>query len=187
MPTRKNNKFSFYTKFIPNDFVYSMSREVTVDDVRSFTMEQFERIKKTNDMKKLVHFHTINKYLLMAHGQQELRILGNLVANREKTPMESILKKYEDHLKLALKGELTIPSTVNALNKIYSHFKKKFTSEEKKLFLRTIEDYRNEKISLGEILNHVEGYIHKYENGYLQRQTFYLLYSDVEKDSLSLN
>ena len=164
-----------------------MSREVTVDDVRSFTIEQFERAKKANDMKKLVHFHTINKYLLLAHGQSELRILGNLVANREKASLESVLEKYEAHLKLALKDELTIPSTVNVLNKVYSHFKKKFTSEEKKLFLRKIEDYRNQKISLGEILNHIDGYIQKYENGYLQRQTFYLLYSDIERDSISLN
>ena len=187
MLTRENSKFSFYTKFIPNDFVYSMSKEVTVDDVRSFTMEQFERTKKTNDMKKLVHFHTINKYLLMAHGQKELKILGNLVANRKKAPIKSILKEYEEHLKLAIQGEPTIPSTVNVLNKISSHFKKKFTFDEKKLFLRTVEDYRDQKISLGEILNHVDGYIHKYENGYLQRQTFYLLYSDVEKDNISIN
>ena len=138
MLTRENSKFCFYTKFIPGDFVYSMSKEVTVDDVRSFTMEQFERMKKANDMKKLVHFHTINKYLLMAHGQQELRFLGNLVANREKASLESILDKYEEHLKLALKGEPTISSTANVLNKIYSHFKKKFTKEEKLLFLRTI-------------------------------------------------
>lgn len=164
-----------------------MSKEITVDDIRSFTMEQFERMKKANDMKKLVHFHTINKYLLLAHGQSELRILGNLVANREKASLESILEKYEIHLKLALKDDFTIPSVVNVLNKIYSHFKKTFTSEEKKLFMRKIEDYGNQKISLGEILNHIDDSIQKYENGYLQRQTFYLLYSDIERDSLSLN
>lgn len=162
-----------------------MSREVTVDDVRSFTLEQFERTKKANDMKKLVHFHTINKYLLMAHGQKEFRILGNLVANHEKAPIESILDKYEANLKLALGVDLRIPSVVNVFNKIYSHFKKKFTLEEKKLFLKAIEDYTDQKISLGEILNYVDEYIQKYENGYLQRQTFYLLYSDIEKANLS--
>lgn len=162
-----------------------MNKEITVNDVRSFTAEQFERIKKTNDMKKLVHFHTINKYLLMTHDQKELKILGNLVANREKNSKNSIFSEYENHLKSALQSEPTISSIVNALNKIYSHFKKKFTNEEKRLFLRTIQDYQNKKITLGEILNHVDGYIQKYENGYLQRQTFYLLYSDIEKDNLT--
>ncbi len=164
-----------------------MTKEVTSDDVRSFTMEQFEKIRRNGQIKKLVHFHTINKYLIMTFGQKELRILGNLVASRNEKSIDSIFDEYEYYLKLAFHGEPTIPSTVNALNKIYSHFKKKFTPEEKKLFLRTVEDYRDQKISLGEILNHVDGYIQKYDNGYLRRQTFYLLYSDIEKEDFPIN
>jgi uncharacterized protein YbgA (DUF1722 family) len=164
-----------------------MNKEVTLEDVRSFTKEQFERIKKSNEIKKLVHFHTINKYLFMAQNQSGLKTLGKLVANKDKKPINIIFQEYEYTLNQILICEATIPSISNVLNKIYSHFKKKFTLEEKKLFLRTIEDYREQKISLGEILNHVDNYIHKYENGYLQRQTFYLLYSDIEYDNFSLN
>ena len=164
-----------------------MSKEITVDDVRLFTMEKFEHIKKTNDIKKLVHFHTINKYLLMAYDQKNLKILGNLVANKNKNSKNSIFNEYEIYLKLTLQGEPTIPSIVNVLNKIYSHFKKKFTREEKLLFLKTIQDYKDKKITLGEILNHVDEFIQKYENSYLKRQTFYLLYSNVEENYFSKN
>ena len=164
-----------------------MRKQITVEDVRSFTLERFEEIKKTNDIKKLVNFHTINKYLLLAYGQQELKILGNLVANRDKKPVDTIFQEYEKHLKMSLNGEVTIPSTVNVLTKIYSHFKKKFTPAERKLFLKTIEDFGQEKISLGTVLNYVDNYVHKYENGYLQRQTFYLLFSDVEENFFSKN
>lgn len=159
-----------------------MRKQLTVDDVRSFTLERFEQIKKTNDMKKLVNFHTINKYLLLAYSQKELKILGNLVANRDKNPNDTIFNEYGNHLRMSLNGEITIPSTVNVLNKIYSHFKKKFTPDEKKLFLKIIGDFRDEKILLSEVLNHVDDFIDKYENGYLKRQTFYLLYSEIRDD-----
>jgi uncharacterized protein YbgA (DUF1722 family) len=160
--------------------VYEMRKQITIEDVRSFTLKQFDNIKESNEIKKLVLFHTINKYLLMTHSQSELKILGNLVANRCKKPTSKIFQEYEEHLKQTLSRDATLQSTSNVLNKIYSRFKKKFTSDEKKLFFKTIEDFRNEKISLGQVLNFVDKYIHKYENGYLQRQTFYLLYSDIE-------
>jgi uncharacterized protein YbgA (DUF1722 family) len=162
--------------------VYEMRKQVTVEDVRYFTLEQFGKIRESNEIKKLVHFHTINKYLLMMHSQSKLKILGNLVANKDKKPISIIFQEYEYNLNQILNCEVTIPSTANILNKIYSHFKKKLTSDEKKLFLRTIEDFKAKKIPLGEILNHVDNYVNKYENGYLQRQTFYLLYSDVENN-----
>lgn len=157
-----------------------MWKHVTIEEVHSFTLEQFDKIKKSNDIKKLVNFHTINKYLFMAHNQSELKILGNLVANKDKNPINKIFQEYEEHLKKTLSDDVTLHSTTNVLNKIYSRFKKKFTFDEKKLFFKAIEDFREEKISLGKVLNFVDKYIHKYENGYLQRQTFYLLYSEVE-------
>lgn len=162
-----------------------MRKQVTLDDVRSFTLEQFENTKNTNDIKKLVHFHTINKYLFLVHNQSGLRSLGKLVANNDKKPINVIFEDYENTLKHILSCNPTIPSTTNALNKMYSHFKKKFTPVEKKLFLKQIEDFRNESIPLGKVLNDVDNYIQKYENGYLQRQTFYLLYSDIEYDIFS--
>lgn len=147
-----------------------------------FTLEQFEKIKNTNEIKHLVHFHTINKYLFLVHSQSGLRSMGKLVANKDKKLIGSIFEEYENTLKQILSCNPTIPSITNALNKIYSHFKKKFTAEEKKLFLEQIENFRNGNISLGKVLNDVDNYIQKYENGYLQRQTFYLLYSDIDSD-----
>lgn len=159
-----------------------MRKQVTVKDSCSFTLEQFERIKKSNEIKELIHFHTINKYLFMAHSQNELKTLGNLVANLDKKPISIIFQEYEEHLKQILSKEVTIHSTTNVLNRIYSHFRKKFTLEEKILFLNTIKDFSDGKISLGNVLNYVDDYIEKYENGYLKRQTFYLLYSEIRDD-----
>ncbi|MFB5631229.1 MAG: DUF1722 domain-containing protein [Nitrosopumilaceae archaeon] len=157
-----------------------MRKQITIDNVRSFTLEQFDKIKESNDIKKLVNFHTINKYLFLALDQSELKILGNLVANKNKNSTNKIFQEYEEHLKKTLTRDVTLPSTANVLIKIYSKFKKKFTSDEKQFFFKIIEDFKDEKISLGKVLNFVDKYIQKYENGYIQRQTFYLLYSDIE-------
>ncbi len=162
-----------------------MRKQVTLEDVRSFTLERFQQIKKSNEIKKLVHFHTINKYLFLAHNQNGLRILGKLVSNQDKKSISDIFEEYEYNLNLILISKPTIPSISNVFNKIYSHFRKKLSPAEKKLFLKTIDNYKTGKISLGKVLNHVDNYVQKFENGYLQRQTFYLLYSDVETNIFS--
>ena len=157
-----------------------MRKQLTINDVQKFILRQFDHIKSSNDIKKLVKFHTNNKYLLMAHSQNELKTLGNLVANRKKASADRIFQEYEKYLRLALSKEATKSSHVNALSHIYGHFKKKLNDEEKKLFLNAIDDFKFDNVSLGMVLNIVKIYIDKFENNYLLRQTYYLLYSDVE-------
>ena len=157
-----------------------MLTQITDKDVKQFVLRQFSSLD-TEDVKKLVKFHTVNKYLLMAHSQEELRVLGKLVANLKGKPKDAILKEYENHLKVALSKEPTLKTNTNVLSKIYAHFRKKLSQDEKDYLLNAIEDFRNQKISLGEILNIVKDFTIKYENTYLARQTFYLLYSDIER------
>ena len=161
-----------------------MRKQISVEDVRSFTIDQFEKVKDSKELKKLVHFHTINKYLFLTFNQKETRILGNLVANRENEYLDYIFLAYEEHLLKLLSGRPTIKTITNVLTKIYGHFKKKFSLEDKKKFLSDIEQYRQGNLTLGKVLNQVDGFVQKYDNGYMQRQTFYLLYSDIEFQSL---
>ena len=126
--------------------------KLTRQDVKQFTLEQFYQISESKNIKNLVRFHTINKYLLMAHSPKELKILGNLVANLQKRPLEEVFQEYNSHLNTALDAEATIGLHANVLTHIYSHFRKKLSEEEKKMLLSGISDYVNEKISLGKIL-----------------------------------
>lgn len=157
-----------------------MQTRLSKENVKQFTMDQFNQLIKSKSIKNLVRFHTNNKYLLMAHNPRELKILGNLVANRQKKPFKEIFQEYSSHLDIALDTKATIGHHANVLIHIYRHFREKLSEKEKKLLLSAISDYANEKIPLGKILNEIERLIRKYENKYLLNQTYYLLYSDVE-------
>ena len=159
--------------------IASMNKQITKRDVEKFILQQFFHFTINKDKKKLVEFHTINKYLLMAYNQKELKILGNLISNLKNESIDKILEEYKVHLKIALSKEFTISSNVNVLNRIYSYFRKKMTEEEKEALLKNIEDFRKERISLGNVLNRIENYIRKYDNSYLARQTYYLIFSEV--------
>ncbi|MEZ4628411.1 MAG: DUF523 and DUF1722 domain-containing protein [Eubacteriales bacterium] len=52
-----------------------------------YTVFRFQQVKQSRSMKELVRFHSEHKFLLMAYHQTQLRLLGKIVANPEKTPV----------------------------------------------------------------------------------------------------
>ena len=92
--------------------------KLKISDIREYVLERFDLIKSKPSMNKLVRFHTTNKYLLMAFNQVELNKLGNIVANHEKFPVNTIIKNYEIHLKTALSKSPTRSRHANVLRKI---------------------------------------------------------------------
>ena len=87
-------------------------RTILEKDVTDFVLERFSQVKKQNATNQLVKFHTINKYLLMAHSQKYLKILGNVVANHENKSIDEILVDYEKDLIPALNSAPTIKSHI---------------------------------------------------------------------------
>ena len=129
-------------------------------------------------MNKLVQFHMTNKYLLMAFNQMELNKLGNIVANREKPPINNVVKDYETHLKLALAKPPTHSRHANVLRSMYGHFYKKLTKCKWKIIERQISEYQDRKVSLGETLRHLAVLTSDIDNMYLAKQSYFLLFSD---------
>jgi hypothetical protein len=82
--------------------------QVTEKDTVKFVLDRFSQVKKAKRIRELVEFQAMNKYMLMVHNQEELKILGNLVASHKKIPLSDILDKYEEHLKIALRKEPTL-------------------------------------------------------------------------------
>ena len=109
-------------------------KQVTEKDTIEFVLDRFSQVKKLNQTRKLVEFQAMNKYMLMVHNQEELKILGNLVANHKKIPLSEILEKYEEHLKIALKKVPTIKTHLNVMMHIFGSFSKHFNQSEKDLF-----------------------------------------------------
>jgi len=64
--------------------VTSEIQTISEDNVREYVFERFDDVKKSNKIKTLVIFQAMNKYMIMAHDQTELKILGNIVASYKK-------------------------------------------------------------------------------------------------------
>lgn len=153
-------------------------------DASDYVLERFDQIKKQSMVNELVNFHTINKYLLMAHSQKHLKILGNIVANHEKKSISEMLAGYEINLNQALSSQPTIKSNINVLMHIFGSFSKFFNNSEKELYLYLLNLYRDKKNTLGKTLAEIEPLVYRFNNTYLASQTYFLLYTDVKKGDL---
>ena len=161
--------------FVPGDFEESV---VSEKDVINFIIDRFSDVKKSKKISDLVEFQAMNKYMLMVHNQEKLKVLGNLVASHKKIPIFDILEQYEEHLKIALGKEPTTKTHLNALMHIFGYFSKHFTLSEKDLFHELLLQFKDGKISAGKILSEIAPLIYMFNDTYLARQTYFLLYAD---------
>lgn len=147
-------------------------------------MERFEDVKNENKIKNLVSFQAMNKYMVMAHDQNELKILGNIVASNKKVQFSEILMEYEKHLKKSLEKNPTIKTHSNVIMHVFGYFSKNFSQTEKEQFFELLEQFKEEKISVGKILSELTPIIYRFNNTYLASQSYFLLYSDAEEGNL---
>jgi len=154
--------------------------KISEKDVKEFVLERFEDVKKSNKIKDLVSFQSTNKYMIMSHNQNELKILGNIVASNKKTPFSEILTEYEKHLKISLASEPTIKSHSNVILHIFGFFSKNFSQLEKKQFFELLKQFQEDKITIGSVLSEINPIIYRFNNTYLANQTYFLLYADPD-------
>lgn len=75
--------------------------------IQLFAYDSIEKLKKDNpDTKKLVDFHTKNKFLLQSKDEKLCRVLGNIVANHEKLSFDELFANYEYNFKVAISKRL---------------------------------------------------------------------------------
>jgi len=138
-----------------------------------FTLARFQAVKKSNEMRELVRFHTESKLLLMAYNQGEMRLLGNLVANHEKRPLPDVLTNYKDHLQKAMDTPPRRTSNINVFMHILGHFSKELSKNEKQFFLETLELYREGRVPFTSALGLAKSWAVRFQNQYLLSQSFF--------------
>ena len=149
-------------------------------EITDYVIERFEEVKKSNKIKNLVSFQAMNKYMIMSKDQTELKLLGNIVAKYKKGEMEEILKEYEEHLHKALAKSPTVKTHSNVILHIFGYFSKYFSQSEKEVFFKLLEEFKENRISIGKTLAEINPIIYRFNNTYLASQTYFLLYSDPE-------
>ncbi len=138
-----------------------------------FTLAAFRELKeKQASMKDLVAFHTRNKLLFIAHDQVKTKALGQIVANHGHLPMEKILENYQAALQDILSRAPSFTSWINVLMHAFGGVSDKLQKDERKFFLDTIEEYRDERIPMSVLIKLLHSWALRFDNGYLMDQSF---------------
>jgi len=153
-------------------------------NIIEYVMERFENVKDENKIKNLVSFQAMNKYMIMAHDQNELKILGNIVASNKKVQFPEILMEYEKHLKKSLEKAPTTKTHSNVIIHVFGYFSKNFSQPEKEQFFELLKKFQEGKITIGNILAELTPIIFRFNNTYLASQSYFLLYADAEEGNL---
>jgi uncharacterized protein YbgA (DUF1722 family)/uncharacterized protein YbbK (DUF523 family) len=143
---------------------------------RIFTLASWRGLDKS--MAALIKFQENNKLLLMAYNQKEMRILGQITANREKKKMNVVIAEYGIHLKRALATISRVSSNVNVLTHALGYFKTGLQGAEKAHFLKTVDKYREGKIPLSVPVGIINSWIARFGQEYLSGQTYFQPYPE---------
>lgn len=154
-------------------------------DIKQFVLERFDGVKAQEKMKDLIHFHSINKYLLMSHDPKGLNKLGNIIANHDEKSFKEIIIQYEYVLKNTLEKNPTTKANSNTLYHIFGNFSQKLSTPEKIFILNMLQEYHSGKIPLEKILYKMKIIVAKLDKKYLIRQTYFLF--NVRRVSPDLN
>ena len=164
--------------------IQNYHQELTEKDIKEFVNERFLEVKKNKKIKELVSFQAMNKYLIMAHDQEQLQVMGRIVASNKKIKLSEIITDYENNLKLALQSKPTIKTHSNVLMHIFGFFSKEFSDLEKAKFFELLMNYKNEEITIGSILAEIHPIVYRFNKTYLASQTYFLLYSNPQQGNI---
>jgi uncharacterized protein YbgA (DUF1722 family)/uncharacterized protein YbbK (DUF523 family) len=138
-----------------------------------FTLKRWrDNLARKRAMGNLVDFHTRNKLLILSHSQKHYRLMGKLVADGKKMPIEELYHQYQLLLMEALKLKTTIRKNTNVLQHLMGYFKKQLSGDEKQELLEIFDQYRSEYVPLIVPITLINHYVRKYDQPYLKQQTY---------------
>jgi len=120
----------------------------------------------------VVRFHTIHKYLLMAHSPQHYQALGRLVGQAERHRPKELAHRYGDLFMNALAMKATVRKHVNVLQHILGYFKGHLAARDKAELLGVIGDYHRGLTPLIVPLTLIKHYVHLFEVHYIRDQVY---------------
>ncbi|MBK9306779.1 MAG: DUF523 and DUF1722 domain-containing protein [Nitrospira sp.] len=140
---------------------------------RVFCYRRFQDLVQNGVTKQaLIRFHTIHKYLLLAHSQQHYQTMGRLIGQAERYRLKELTVMYGKHFMRALTMKGTVRKHVNVLQHIVGHFKGRLKPDEKAELLGLIADYHRGLTPLIVPLTLVKHYVQVFDVGYIRDQVY---------------
>ncbi|MBK5281640.1 MAG: DUF523 and DUF1722 domain-containing protein [Nitrospiraceae bacterium] len=120
----------------------------------------------------LVQFHTIHKYLLLAHSPQQFKVLGRLVGQAHQYRPKDLVRRYGELFMKALSVKATVRKHVNVLQHIMGYFKERLGVLEKAELLDVIGDYHHGLTPLVVPLTLIRHYVRIFDVSYIRDQVY---------------
>jgi uncharacterized protein YbgA (DUF1722 family)/uncharacterized protein YbbK (DUF523 family) len=139
---------------------------------RLFTMAEFRRLAAGGTIPDLMRFHAVNKGLLMAYHQAEMRAMGRAVANHTHRPDAEIFTEYGTRLACALAKPPRFTSIINVLMHALGFVSERLVPTEKAFFLDALEKYRAGKVPLSACTTLVRSWAARFDVPTLSEQTY---------------
>jgi len=184
-PTRKDkgffggvviNKFSLYPIENEDRLRNHIIKEHFLK--RTFIFASFRKVKKKKSINELIKFHSKNKFLIKSYSQKYLEKLGDITANKNKNSIENVLDEYQNNLYLTFSKSPRCNSSINVLKNTFGFISNNLSTEEKKLFLKSLEDFKKGRIGISVPVNIMKSWIIRFNQSYLREQTFFYPYPD---------
>jgi len=129
-------------------------------------------IQKGVTRQALVRFHTIHKYVLLAHHPQQYKVLGRLIGQAEQYRPKELAHQYGELFMKTLAVKATVRKHVNVLQHIIGHFKERLGTHEKTELTGVISDYHQELTPLIVPLTLIKHYVKIFDVGYIRDQVY---------------
>ena len=122
--------------------------------------------------KDIIRFHTIHKYLLLAHSPKHYTQMGKLVAAIADYQPDDFRSQYSQLFMEGLKVTSTTKKNVNVLLHIVGFFKRHLEADDKKYLLDVIDDYHKQLVPLVVPVTLIRRFVDKYNIAYLTDQIY---------------
>jgi uncharacterized protein YbgA (DUF1722 family)/uncharacterized protein YbbK (DUF523 family) len=120
----------------------------------------------------LVQFHTIHKYLLMAHYPQQYEVLGRLIGQAHQYRPKELAHRYGELFMSTLAVKTTVRKHVNVLQHIIGHFKDWLSANEKSELQSVVDEYHRGPSPLVVPLTLIKHYVQIFDVSYIRDQVY---------------
>jgi uncharacterized protein YbgA (DUF1722 family) len=141
--------------------------------VRVFAYHRLQQLLKSRFSRgEMVKFHTVHKYLLLAHSPTHYQQLGRLVAAIKTTPVAEFRAQYLSLFMDGLRCKSTARKNTNVLQHILGFLRPHLSVEERQDIISAIEDYHRGLTPLIVPITLISHFVRKHDIEYIRDQVY---------------
>lgn len=137
-----------------------------------FALARFRAVAESGGPRELSEYQARHKLLFLAVNQASMRRLGRIAANLGKRPFSAVLSEYRAELGTMFASPAKPGGIINTALHAFGGFSDRLSPGERKLFLDSIEEYRDERIPASALFALLKSWAVRFEVRYLLDQVF---------------